>query len=40
MRIITLDAYSHVIAGLDKEAAEQVAALFRTSVSNPLAEGQ
>jgi integrase len=37
---ITLDTYSHVIAGLDKEAAEQVAALFRTSVSNPLAEGQ
>jgi integrase len=36
---ITLDTYSHVIAGLDKEAAE-VAALFRTSVSNPLAEGQ
>jgi integrase len=33
---ITLDTYSH---GLDKEAAE-VAALFRTSVSNPLAEGQ
>jgi len=37
---ITLDTYSHVIAGLDKEAAEQVAALFWTSVSNPLAEGQ
>ena len=36
---ITLDAYSHVITGLDKEAAEQVAALFRTPVSNPLAEG-
>jgi integrase len=33
---ITLDTYSHVIAGLDKEAAEQVAAL----VSSSLAEGQ
>jgi integrase len=32
---ITLDTYSHVIAGLDKEAAEQVAAL----VSGSLAEG-
>jgi integrase len=37
---ITLDTYSHVIAGLHEDAAEQVAALFRTSVSNPLAEGQ
>jgi integrase len=36
---ITLDTYSHVVAGLHEEAAEQVAALFRT-VSNPLAEGQ
>jgi integrase len=36
---ITLDIYSHVVAGLHEEAAEQVAALFRT-VSNPLAEGQ
>jgi len=34
---ITLDTYSHVIAGLHEEAAEQVAALFLT-VSNPLAE--
>jgi integrase len=37
---ITLDTYSHVLAGLHEDAAEQVAALFRTSVSNPLAEGQ
>jgi integrase len=37
---ITLDTYSHVTAGLHEEAAEQVAALFRTTVSNPLAEGQ
>jgi integrase len=37
---ITLDTYSHVVAGLHEEAAEQVAALFRASVSNPLAEGQ
>jgi integrase len=37
---ITLDTYSHVVAGLHEEAAEQVAALFRTTVSNPLAEGQ
>jgi integrase len=37
---ITLDTYSHVVAGLHEDAAEQVAALFRTSVSNPLAEGQ
>ena len=36
---ITLDTYSHVVAGLHEEAAEQVAALFRT-VSNPLAAGQ
>jgi integrase len=36
---ITLDTYSHVVAGLHEEAAEHVAALFRT-VSNPLAEGQ
>jgi len=36
---ITLDTYSHVVAGLHEEAAEQVAALFRT-VSNPLAEGR
>jgi integrase len=35
---ITLDTYSHVVAGLHEDAAEQVAALFRTSVSNPLAE--
>jgi integrase len=34
---ITLDTYSHVIAGLHEDAAEQVAALFRSSVSNPLA---
>jgi integrase len=37
---ITLGAYSHVTAGLHEDAAEQVAALFRTSVSNPLAQGQ
>jgi integrase len=37
---ITLDTYSHVTAGLHEDAAEQVAALFRTSVGNPLAEGQ
>jgi integrase len=37
---ITLDTYSDVIAGLHEDAAEQVAALFRTPVSNPLAEGQ
>ena len=37
---ITLDTYSHVTAGLHEDAAEQVAALFRASVSNPLAEGQ
>jgi integrase len=37
---ITLDTYSHVTAGLHEEAAEQVAALFRAPVSNPLAEGQ
>ena len=36
---ITLDTYSHVIAGLHEEAAEQVAALFRSPVSNPVAEG-
>jgi integrase len=36
---ITLDTYSHVVAGLHEDAAEQVAALFRT-VSNSLAEGQ
>jgi integrase len=36
---VTLDTYSLVIAGLREDAAEQVAALFRTSVSNPLAEG-
>ena len=36
---ITLDTYSHVVAGLHEDAAEQVAALFRTPVSNPLAEG-
>ncbi len=35
---ITLDTYSHVVAGLHEDAAEQVAALFRTPVSNPLAE--
>jgi integrase len=35
---ITLDTYSHVIAGLHEDAAEQVAALFRSPVSNPLAE--
>jgi hypothetical protein len=35
---ITLDTYSHVIAGLHEEAAEQVAALFRAPVSNPLAK--
>ena len=37
---ITLDTYSHVVAGLHEDAAEQVAALFRAPVSNPLAEGQ
>jgi integrase len=37
---ITLDTYSHVVAGLHEDAAEQVAALFRTPVSNPSAEGQ
>ena len=37
---ITLDTYSHVTAGLHENAAEQVAALFQTPVSNPLAEGQ
>jgi integrase len=37
---ITLDTYSHVTAGLHEDAAEQVAALFQTPVSNPLAEGQ
>jgi integrase len=35
---ITLNTYSHVVAGMHEDAAEQVAALFRTSVSNPLAE--
>jgi integrase len=35
---ITLGVYSHVIAGLDKEAAEQVAAMF-SPVSSPLARG-
>ena len=35
---ITLDAYSHVTAGLHENASEQVAALFRTLVSDPLAE--
>jgi len=35
---ITLDTYSHVVAGLHEDAAEQVAALFRSPVSNPLAE--
>ena len=34
---ITLDAYGHVVAGLHDDAAERVAALFRTA-SNPLAE--
>jgi integrase len=37
---VTLGIYSHVIDGLDKEAAEVVAAPFQTPVSNPLAEGQ
>ena len=36
-RLITLDAYGHVVAGLRDDAAERVAALFRTA-SNPLAE--
>ncbi len=36
---ITLDTYSHVVAGLHEDAAEQVAALFRAPVSNPLADG-
>jgi integrase len=36
---ITLDTYSHVVAGLHEDAAEDVAALF-LPVSNPLAEGQ
>jgi integrase len=31
---ITLDTYSHVVAGLHEDAAEQVAALFRAPVSN------
>jgi integrase len=35
---ITLDTYSHIVAGLHEDAAEQVAALFRAPVSNPLAE--
>jgi hypothetical protein len=35
---ITLNTYSHVVAGMHEDAAEQVAALFRTPVSNPLAE--
>jgi integrase len=35
---ITLDTYSHVVAGLHEDAAEQVAALFQAPVSNPLAE--
>jgi hypothetical protein len=34
---ITLDTYSHVVAGVHVEATEQVAAMFR-SVRNPLAE--
>ena len=37
---ITLDTYSHVTAGLHKEAAEEGAALFRSPVSDPLTEGQ
>jgi integrase len=36
---ITMDTYSHVIAGLHVDAAEQVAAMFRLPVSNPLADG-
>ena len=36
---ITLDTYSHVVAGLHEDAAEDVAALF-LPVSNPLAEGR
>jgi integrase len=36
---ITLNTDSHVVAGTHEDAAEQVASLFRTSVSNPLAEG-
>jgi integrase len=36
---ITLDTYSHVVAGLHEDAAEDVAALFRP-VRNPLAQGQ
>ena len=35
---ITLDTYSHVVAELHEEAAEDVAAMF-LPVSNPLAEG-
>jgi integrase len=35
---ITLDTYSHVVAGLHEDAAEQVAAMFRSPVSNPLVE--
>jgi integrase len=35
---ITLDTYSHVVAGLHEDATEQVAALSRTPVSNPLAK--
>jgi len=36
---ITIDTYSHVTGTLHQDAAEQVAALFSGSVSNPLAPG-
>jgi integrase len=37
---ITLNTYSHVMPGMHEDAAERVAALIQTPVSNPLAEGQ
>jgi integrase len=37
---ITLNTYSHVVEGMHEDAAEQVAALFRTQVRDPLAQGQ
>ena len=35
---ILIDTYLHLIAGMHEDVAEQVAAMFRTPVSNPLAE--